>query len=183
MASINPDTLRLYSVGHGTRSQEAFNDLLQSFKISLVADIRTIPRSRHNPQFNRETLPEALAPMGIGYRHLPGLGGLRKPRPDSINMGWHNDSFRGFADYMQTDAFCTALDELIVLARYNRLVLMCAETLPWRCHRSLIADALLVRGLPVTHVLKVGVSEAHRFTSFARVKGLVLTYPKREEDG
>jgi uncharacterized protein (DUF488 family) len=183
MALIIPDIPRLYSVGHGTRSLEAFADLLQSFDITLVADIRTIPRSRHNPQYNRETLPEALAPLGIGYRHLPGLGGLRKPRRDSINTGWRNDSFRGFADYMQTDAFRDALEDLMGLAKEDTLVLMCAETLPWRCHRSLIADALMIRGLPVTHLLKVGLAEAHRLTSFARARGLVLTYPKMEDDG
>jgi uncharacterized protein (DUF488 family) len=183
MASKKPDTPRIYSVGHGTRPLEAFAELLRSFAVTLVADIRTIPRSRHNPQFNRETLPEALAPRGMGYRHLPGLGGLRKPRPDSINTGWHNDSFRGFADYMQTDAFCASLEDLIALASDQSLTLMCAETLPWRCHRSLIADALLVRGLPVTHLFKTGVAENHRLTSFARVTGEVVTYPSGKAEG
>ena len=156
--------------------------ILQSFGIDLVVDVRTIPRSRHNPQFNKETLPENLKLQGIGYRHWPGLGGLRKTVPHSPNSGWRNASFRGFADYMQGHEFETNLEELIKIASQSEVVLMCAETLPWRCHRSLIADALLVRGIPVTHILKIGSSQEHRMTSFARVSGTALTYPEPEAE-
>ncbi len=168
---------RFFTLGHGTRPLEEFLAVLESFKINLVVDVRTIPRSRHNPQFNKETLPDVLGPQGIEYRHWPGLGGLRKTRPDSINTGWHNASFRGFADYMQTEDFSLSLQDLIKTASGRVPVLMCAETLPWRCHRSLIADALLVRGIEVTNILKLGGGQEHRMTSFARVRGTTITYP------
>jgi uncharacterized protein (DUF488 family) len=173
---------RLFTIGHGTHPLDGFMATLQSFGINLVVDVRTIPRSRHNPQFNKETLPASLRPQGIDYRHWPGLGGLRKARPDSVNSGWRNASFRGFADYMQGHEFETNLEELIKIASQSEVVLMCAETLPWRCHRSLIADALLVRGIPVTHILKIGSSQEHRMTSFLRVSGTALTYPKPEAE-
>ena len=168
----------ILTVGHGRRSLQEFAELLNSFAVTLVVDVRTIPRSRHNPQFNRETLPEDLASQGISYHHQPGLGGLRKTRPDSINSGWHNSAFRGFADYMQTDAFRSSLDELINMASGQIPALMCAESLPWRCHRSLIADALLIRGIPVLHLFKPGLAEAHQLTGFARVNDTVITYPE-----
>jgi uncharacterized protein (DUF488 family) len=154
--------------------------ILQAHKVEKVADIRTVPRSRHNPQFNQETLPQALAEVEIGYVHLKGLGGLRHPRPDSPNLGWRNDSFRGFADYMLTPEFEKNLLALIDLARQERLVLMCAETVPWRCHRSLIADALILRGIVVEHILSEHRRQEHRLTNFARVEGLRITYPPLE---
>ena len=177
-----PEAHRLFTIGHGTHPLDGFVAILQSFGINLVVDVRTIPRSRHNPQFNKDTLPDNLSPQEIEYRHWPGLGGLRKTRPDSINSGWRNASFRGFADYMQKDDFESNLKDLIETASGHVLVLMCAETLPWRCHRSLIADALLVRGIPVTHILKIGSSQEHRITSFARVHGTTVTYPEPEAE-
>jgi uncharacterized protein (DUF488 family) len=165
------------TIGHSTHRLEAFIQLLKAYRVIRVVDVRTIPRSRHNPQFNRETLPESLDAAGIGYLHLPGLGGLRHARADSANLGWRNLSFRGFADYMQTQEFEKSLADLISLARSERLALMCAETLPWRCHRSLIADALLVRGLQVEHITSLSHSQMHSLTPFARVAGSRLTYP------
>ncbi len=171
---------RVFTIGHGTRPLELFIAVLESAGIDLLVDVRTIPRSRHNPQFNQETLPGYLHPFGIGYIHPSGLGGLRKVRPESLNTGWRNASFRGFADYMQTEAFESNLNDLIERASQQTLVLMCAETLPWRCHRSLIADALLVRGRQVTHLFKPGDSREHRLTGWARVEGCKVTYPAAE---
>ena len=171
----------ILTIGHSTHPLEGFILLLKAHEVTLVADVRTVPRSRHNPQFNRETLPEQLQLADIGYLHLPGLGGLRHARPDSPNTGWRNASFRGFADYMQTPEFAESLEALIKLAQKDRLALMCAEAVPWRCHRSLIADALTLRGLPVEHILGLKGRQPHRLTGFARFEGLELTYP-REED-
>jgi uncharacterized protein (DUF488 family) len=165
------------TVGHSTRAVDEFVSLLRDNGVEILADVRTVPRSRHNPQFNRETLPEALAAAGIRYAHLPGLGGLRHARRDSINTGWRNASFRGFADYMQTAEFDAALAELIGIAREARVALMCAEAVPWRCHRSLIADALTARGITVEHIIGEGHGQPHRLTPFARVEGTRVTYP------
>jgi uncharacterized protein (DUF488 family) len=165
------------TIGHSTHTLEAFIGLLQAHGVTRVVDVRTVPRSRRNPQFNRETLPAALGPAGIGYTEMPGLGGLRRPRPDSPNAGWRNRSFRGYADYMQTPGFEANLEALIRTARQERPALMCAEAVPWRCHRSLIADALLVRGFPVEHILNATRSQPHRLTPWARVEGTRLTYP------
>jgi uncharacterized protein (DUF488 family) len=165
------------TIGHGTRPLEVFCQILQTNQVEKVADVRTVPRSRFNPQFNQETLPEALVAMGIGYVHLPGLGGLRRPRRDSPNLGWRNGSFRGFADYMQMPWFEENLLALIDLAAKARLALMCAETVPWRCHRSLIADALTVRRVKVRHILSEHRLQEHRLTFFARVEGTRITYP------
>jgi uncharacterized protein (DUF488 family) len=167
----------IFTIGHSTRPLSEFIELLQVHGVTLVADVRTIPRSRHNPQFNGDTLPVALAATGIGYRHLPGLGGLRHPRPDSPNTGWHNDSFRGFADYMQPAEFAANLDALVSLAQQWRVAIMCAEAVPWRCHRSLIADALTTRGIGVEHIVSAGPTQVHRPTSFARIEGFSVTYP------
>jgi uncharacterized protein (DUF488 family) len=174
------DIQNIFTIGHGVRPLDQFCTILKSFAIDLVIDVRTIPRSRHNPQFNRETLPESLKPQEIGYIHQSGLGGLRKTYPDSPNKGWHNASFRGFADYMQTREFESSLIDVIEKASRKTTVLMCAETLPWRCHRSLIADALLVREIPVIHILKLEGSQPHKLTSFARVQGMTITYPQPE---
>jgi uncharacterized protein (DUF488 family) len=168
------------TIGHGTRPLEGFIRLLQECRVEKVADVRTIPRSRHNPQFNRETLPGDLAAAGLGYVHLPGLGGLRHPKKDSPNLGWRNASFQAFADYMQTPEFAENLLALIELAARERLALMCAETVPWRCHRSLIADALTVRGVKVRHILSEHRLQDHRLTPFARVEGSRITYPEVE---
>ncbi len=165
------------TIGHSTRALSFFVSILQSFGIDLVVDIRTVPRSRHNPQFNKETLPASLRRLGIGYLHMAGLGGLRKAGPDSVNQGWHNASFRGFADYMGTDEFESNLKEVIGLRSEHTLVLMCAEAVPWRCHRSLVADSLLARGIEVRHILGEGAHQKHRLTPFAQVRGTQVTYP------
>ena len=165
------------TIGHSTRTLETFIHLLQIHGVKQVVDVRTVPRSRHNPQFNRETLPGDLIAAGTEYLHMPGLGGLRHARPDSENAGWHNASFRGFADYMGTPEFENHLAELIELAQHKRIALMCAEALPWRCHRSLIADALEARGIKVVHILDSTHLETHRMTPFAKVNGTRLVYP------
>jgi uncharacterized protein (DUF488 family) len=170
----------LLTIGHSTRPLETFIGLLRNFAVTLVADVRTVPRSRHNPQFNRETLPQELAAAGIGYVHLPGLGGLRRARPDSPNQGWRSPAFRGFADYMQTPEFEKSLLLLMELAREQRTTVMCAEAVPWRCHRSLIADALSGRGVRVEHIMGPDKAQPHRLTPFARLEGTRLTYPPPE---
>lgn len=167
----------LLTVGHSTRSLEAFLTLLDAHEVNRVVDVRTVPRSRRNPQFNRETLPAALKAVGIGYVHMAGLGGLRRPRPESPNTGWRNASFRGFADYMGTPEFVQHLEALIALPEHECVALMCAEAVPWRCHRSLIADALSVRHIPVEHVLSATRREPHVLTSWAKVDGTALIYP------
>ncbi len=167
----------ILTVGHSTRSIAEFNRLLQAHGVTCVADVRTIPRSRHNPQFNSESLPAALKRGGIGYVHLAGLGGLRHTNRTSPNTGWRNASFRGFADYMQTPEFERALQELLPLAKEGQIALMCAEAVPWRCHRSLIADALLVRGVQVEHIMSPTHRQAHVLTRFAKVRGRRITYP------
>jgi uncharacterized protein (DUF488 family) len=172
-----PQPPALLTVGHSTRPLAEFLALLAAHSVELVVDVRTIPRSRHNPQFEGEALRAALHQPGIGYLHLAGLGGLRHTRADSANTGWRNRSFRGYADYMQTPAFAHALDELLAAAHGHRAALMCAEAVPWRCHRSLIADALLVRGTPVSHILSAGKLSPHKMTPIARVDGWRVTYP------
>lgn len=165
------------TIGHSTHPIDAFIGLLQAHGAVCLMDVRTVPRSRHNPQFNQEALAQSLADAGLGYVHAPGLGGLRRARPDSPNAGWRNASFRGYADYMQTADFARSLDALIALAQTRRIVLMCAEAVPWRCHRSLIADALILRGFRVEHILSATRRQVHTLTSFARVSGGTLTYP------
>ena len=171
----------IYTVGHSTRSLEEFMALLWAHGVRRLVDVRTVPRSRHNPQFNRDTLPEALAAEGILYTHLPGLGGLRHTRADSPNRGWHNESFRGFADYMQTEEFAENIEKLMEMGKKERIAVMCAEALPWRCHRSLIADALVVRGVGVAHIMGKTKLVAHELTSFARIKGTTIVYPAEEQ--
>jgi 3-methyladenine DNA glycosylase/8-oxoguanine DNA glycosylase len=167
----------IYTIGHSTRTLDDLVSVLRSFSISIVADVRTIPRSRHNPQFNGDLLPAALARQGIRYVHLPRLGGLRRTRKDSTNTGWRNASFRGFADYMLTDDFLAGLEDLRALATGGRVALMCAEAVPWRCHRSLIADALLARRANVEHITGLSRSSPHHLTPFAQVRGSLVTYP------
>jgi uncharacterized protein (DUF488 family) len=174
---MSEPSLVVCTIGHATRTVEAFEEMLRAREVSCVADVRTVPRSRKNPQFNQDTLPNALRAAGIEYAHLPRLGGLRRARADSPNKAWHNLSFRGYADYMDTPEFAAGLDELLALARQRRTALMCAESVPWRCHRSLIADALVIRGVSVEHILPAGRLETHRLTPWARVEGLRITYP------
>jgi len=167
----------IFTIGHSTRQLKDFIDTLRSFEIKKIIDVRTIPRSKHNPQFNREKLPGSLKKAGIGYKHFPGLGGLRHPRKDSPNTGWRNNSFRGFADYTLTEEFKENLGRLIDLsARRAPVALMCAESLPWRCHRSLIADALLVRGITVNHIMGKKSFREHSITPWAKVHGHRISY-------
>ncbi len=168
---------RIYTVGHSTRTFEELVALLRAFDIAVVADIRTIPRSRHNPQFNGDRLRSALRSRRLRYVHLPQLGGLRKPRADSPNTGWHNASFRGFADYMMTEDFQAGIAKLHAMTAKGRIALMCAEAVPWRCHRSLVADALTARGAHVEHITGAERSTPHRVTEFAEVEGTRVTYP------
>jgi uncharacterized protein (DUF488 family) len=171
-------TITVFTVGHSTRSLDEFIHLLKTNGIHRLIDIRTIPRSRHNPQFNRETLSIFLRNRRISYRHMKTLGGLRHARVDSLNRGWHNASFRGFADYMQTLEFEAALNKLIDLAVLKRTAIMCAEAVPWRCHRSLIGDALTVRGIEVQDILSDKNVRLHTMTSMARIRDGKITYPE-----
>lgn len=173
----SPASIEVLTVGHSTRPIEDFLALLKAHGVERIVDVRTIPRSRHNPQFNRETLPAALRRTGIGYIHVKALGGLRRARPDSTNLGWENASFRGYADYMETPDFARAIERLVAMARAKRIAILCAEAVPWRCHRSLIADALLARGHAVSHIMSPKSAKPHSLTSFAQVRGTQVTYP------
>jgi uncharacterized protein (DUF488 family) len=165
------------TIGHSNHTIEDFVGLLWTNEVAKVIDVRTIPRSRHNPQFNLDSLPASLACAGIGYTHMPGLGGLRHAHANSPNTGWHNASFRGYADYMQSAEFAENVDQVVKLAHSGRCALMCAEAVPWRCHRSMIADALLVRGVRVEDIIGPHGRKPHALTSFAHVSALQLTYP------
>ena len=167
----------IFTVGHSNRSIDDFLTLLETYAIRLLADVRTIPKSRHNPQFNADALTASLASVDIAYLAIPALGGLRHSRPNSPNGGWRNKSFRGYADYMQSAEFRDAVDFLESLGREKRTAIMCAEAVPWRCHRSLIADALEVRGDKVVEILSPTNWRQHRLTSFAVVDGTNIIYP------
>ena len=169
--------LTVLTIGHSTRPLDTFLELLRAHGVKRVVDVRTVPRSKRNPQFNRDTLPKALHGARIHYTHLGALGGLRHARKDSINLGWRNASFRGFADYMQTPEFEEGIDVLISRAREEQVAIMCAEAVPWRCHRSLIADALTVRDIAVRHIMSRTRAEPHELTPFAKVEGRKITYP------
>jgi len=167
----------LFTVGHSTRSLDELVDLLRAHDVALLGDVRTVPASRRVPHFGRAVLAQELPERGVEYQHLPALGGLRRPRLDSPNTGWRNQAFRGFADHMATGEFRDALDRVVELGRDRHVALMCAEAVPWRCHRSLIADALTVRGLEVRHILGGGRTQPHALTPFARLQDGLLTYP------
>lgn len=186
----SPSTL--WTIGHSTRPIDEFLSCLNAHGIQRLIDVRTVPRSRYNPQFNTEALAKSLAAVAVNYQHSADLGGLRKPKKDSLNTGWRNQSFRGYADYMASDAFKQALDTLIADSlqppfspapsgraetRPFRVAIMCAEAVPWRCHRSLIADALLSRGWEVRHIMSTTKADPHRMTSFARLESGLLFYP------
>jgi len=171
------------AVGHSTRPIEELVELLQGAAVATLADVRTIPRSRANPQYEGGALSRALAAAGIVYAHLPALGGLRRARKDSPNGGWRNASFRGYADHMSTPEFEEGLVQLRTLAREGPVAIMCAEAVPWRCHRSLIADALLARGVVVQHIVGRGRTRPHRLTPFARIAGRQVTYPPPDDRG
>jgi uncharacterized protein (DUF488 family) len=172
----------IYTIGHSTYTIEEFVELLRTYTIQLLVDVRTIPRSRRHPQFSSDLLSDALRAAGIEYRHLKALGGLRHPTKASPNTGWRNASFRGFADYMATPAFGEGLAELEDLARRKMSAIMCAEVLPWRCHRSLIADALTVAGWHVYHIMSKNTARAHTLTPFLHVEGGRLIYPGEGRD-
>ncbi len=167
----------VFTIGHSTHPFPEFVRLLQLHAISLIVDVRSVPRSRYNPQFNSDALKESLPQFHIGYTHAKGLGGLRKANRDSVNTGWQNASFRGYADYMQTEAFRESLDTVLFLAAGNNLAIMCAESVPWRCHRSLISDALLARGVEVRHIMADGKLRPHTMTAFAVFHGKSVIYP------
>ena len=169
--------MTVFTIGHSTRAIDAFIELLRAHGVQRLIDVRTIPQSRHNPQFGSERLAASLEQAGIQYTHMPGLGGLRRPRKDSVNLGWRNASFRGYADYMQTPEFDENLKRSIELATHERVVLMCAESVPWRCHRSLIADALLARGIDVREITSATNARPHSLTAWARVDGTKVSYP------
>ena len=170
----------LYTIGHSTRSLEEFLALLAAHEIEALVDIRTIPKSRHNPQFDRERLPPALARAHVRYAHLKALGGLRHPAKDSVNLGWRNASFRGFADYMGTVEFESGLSRLEATAARRRTAIMCAEAVPWRCHRSLVADALVLRGWRVRHIQSRRTAGPHVLTPFLTVRSGKPIYPAPE---
>jgi uncharacterized protein (DUF488 family) len=170
----------IYAIGHSTRPFEQFVKLLQAHDITVLADIRTVPRSQHNPQFTQEFLARELPKQGIRYVHLKELGGLRRPRPDSRNLGWDNSGFRGYADYMQTEKFDKALEELIRLSAGVQVAMMCAEGNPFRCHRQLVADALTVRGIPTYHIISRKTARLHELNPRARVENGSITYPAQD---
>jgi uncharacterized protein (DUF488 family) len=179
LAALSPREAspEVLTIGHSTRSIEDFVRLLQAHCVDCIVDVRTIPRSRNNPQFNSDTLPVSLKKADIAYEPAPALGGLRRAVADSVNAGWRNASFRGYADYMQTSQFVKAVENVIHLAGRRRLALMCAEAVPWRCHRSLIADALVVRGIAVEHIMSLSRRQRHVLTPFAEVRGRQIIYP------
>lgn len=171
----------VFTVGHSTLPIERFTAVLHAYGIKRLADVRTVPRSKRNPQFNADALDASLRAEEIDYVPLRELGGLRKPLADSPNAGWRNDSFRGYADYMQTEPFARGLERLVELSRERRTAIMCAEAVPWRCHRSLVADALAARGIAVVEILSETSCRDHALTSFAHVAGTTVTYPPMQE--
>lgn len=169
--------ISVFTIGHSTHSIEDFIEILKHYHIDELVDIRTIPKSRHNPQFNMDTFAKALRNHHIGYRHEKHLGGLRHAHKDSVNMAWKNLSFRGYADYMQTDEFADALQKLIEISQTKTVAIMCAEAVPWRCHRSLVGDALLVHGIDVEDIYSITSVKPHTLTPWAVVHGTKITYP------
>jgi pterin-4a-carbinolamine dehydratase len=168
----------IYTIGHSTHPIDEFINILHAFEIGLVVDIRMIPKSRHNPQFNQTELEQSLQRHEIGYLHLKELGGLRHTTKASVNTGWRNSSFRGYADYMQTEEFRAGIEQLIKLAETERAVIMCAEAVPWRCHRSLIGDALVVRDIQVEDIMSEKSANPHNMTPWAKADGVSVTYPE-----
>jgi uncharacterized protein (DUF488 family) len=173
--SVNPPLI--CTIGHSTRPIAEFLALLQTNAVTHILDVRTVPRSRHNPQFSQESLRDSLQAAAIRYTHLPGLGGLRHARADSPNGAWRNASFRGYADYMQTPEFTENVQFVAELAATQLCALMCAEAVPWRCHRSLIADALVVRGIRVEDIIGPRGRSVHKLIPWSHVDGLQITYP------
>ena len=170
------DQISLWTIGHSTLSIEDFIDRLKSFEIQLLADVRSYPGSHRYPHFSKEKLNASLADAGIRYEHFPELGGRRRARPDSLNMTWRNESFRGYADYMETNEFRAGVERLLDIATTHRTAIMCSEAVWWRCHRSLISDYLKVKGIDVNHIMSIGKAEPHPFTSAARIVNGELSY-------
>jgi uncharacterized protein (DUF488 family) len=170
------------TVGHSTRPVDALIEMLHAHGIQRLIDVRTIPKSKHNPQYNHEALEQSLRDAGIAYEHRRALGGLRHPRKDSPNTGWRNESFRGYADYMQTAEFESALNALGKAAAHEAVAIMCAEAVPWRCHRMLISDALTARGYRVEHIMSATKSDPHTMTSFAKMEGTSVVYPASAQE-
>jgi uncharacterized protein (DUF488 family) len=170
----------IYTIGYSTHAVDEFVGMLQAFHIEIVVDVRTIPKSRHNPQFNKDELKKSLRKHNIDYVHLNALGGLRHTTKASINTAWKNASFRGFADYMQTSEFAEGMEQLVGLGREKKVAIMCSEAVPWRCHRSLIGDALLVRNYHVEDIMSSKTTKPHTLTPWAKVKGMKITYPEPE---
>ena len=180
--SATPAPLIVMTIGHSTHPIREFIHLLKAHHVQRLVDVRTVPRSRHNPQFNRRQLSSVLHSARLHYRYMPGLGGFRHASQDSINTGWNNASFRGFADYMQTLEFRKHLDDLVRLATSERIAIMCAEAVPWRCHRSLISDALLARGIDVFEITSAIRARPHTLTPWGKVNGIQVTYPAEHEE-
>ncbi|MDE1857313.1 MAG: DUF488 domain-containing protein [Candidatus Micrarchaeota archaeon] len=172
--------IRVYTIGHSNRSISEFVGLLLAYSISLVIDVRVAPSSKKNPQFNMATLKRSLSENGLSYLHIKELGGMRKPLKDSKNTAWINDSFRGYADHMQTSEFDRAIGRVLALAAKKRTAIMCAEAVPWRCHRSMISDALIAKGADVEHILSATSSRPHALTGFAKVSRGRVTYPSKQ---
>jgi uncharacterized protein (DUF488 family) len=170
-------TEAIFTIGHSTQPIPEFTGKLKMHGVQTLVDIRTIPRSRYNPQYEQPALKAELERQGIGYRYMQALGGLRRPQKDSPNGGWRNLSFRGYADYMQTEQFQKALESLIGMGKKEQIAVMCAEAVPWRCHRSLVADALTVHHIPVFHIMPDGKLSQHKLTLFAQVNGTSILYP------
>lgn len=170
--------MRIYTIGHSTHPIERFLRTLKAHDIEQLVDVRTIPKSRHNPQFAQAEIKKSLSDSGIKYMRIEKLGGLRRTNEASKNKAWRNKSFRGYADYMQTDDFKNGIEELIKHADQKSTAIMCAEAVPWRCHRSLIGDALLVRDIEVIDIMSEKTTKAHSLTSFAKVSGKSITYPE-----
>ncbi len=172
----------VHTVGHSNRTIDEFVDILRAHGIRRLVDVRTVPKSRSNPHFAGDALAGSLREADITYRWVRELGGLRHPRKDSPNGAWRNASFRGYADHMQTDEFAAAVDDLVTRSRHDDLAIMCAEAVPWRCHRSLVGDALLARGIDVVDIMSVTSARPHTLRSFAQVDGTRVWYPPEADD-
>jgi len=183
MSMFGPPAQAIFTIGHSTRTFAEFLSLLEEHRIEQLVDVRHFPGSRRVPWATAAILERELPSRGIGYAHLGALGGFRRPRPDSPNTGWRNEGFRGYADHMASPEFVAALDRLIALAAVRRTAVMCAEAVPWKCHRSLLSDALIARGVPVVHILGPRSMQPHRLTAFAKVRGDRVRYPAARRKG
>jgi uncharacterized protein (DUF488 family) len=172
----------VWTIGHSTRTLAELVTMLRAHDIATLVDVRAVPRSQRHPHFSKDALAESLPQAGIAYVHMPGLGGLRKARPNSSNTGWRTEAFRGYADYMQTDAFARHVDALMAVAKDSRVSIMCAEAEPWRCHRNLLADALVVRDVEVRHIVGGGAVARHSLTPWAQRDGTRLSYPPAQRE-